>query len=277
MITYMNSSVLPKEQPLVSVVIATYNRANDIMRAINSVRDQSYTNKEIIVVNDGSSDNTQHTLEQQSDIILINNKTNLRLQKSLNIGCNAARGKYIARLDDHDQWIDEEKLAKQVAFLEKNPDVAIVGTAAKSGERKIMNPLSDKDIRRQMLFRCPFCHITIVMRKEAFASVGGYDETLTYSEDWALWMKLGQKYQLANLSDVTTVISEETGLTNINYVSQYTTNRTLIKSYKNIYSGFLRAMTYHWSVRQFLRMFKLGGTMHKRFIRIYDYFFLRMQ
>jgi len=101
--------------------------------------------------------------------------------------------------------------------------------------------LSDKDIRRQMLFRCPFCHITIVMRKEAFASVGGYDETLTYSEDWALWMKLGQKYQLANLSDVTTVISEETGLTNINYVSQYTTNRTLIKSYKNIYSGFLRA------------------------------------
>ena len=265
------------ELPLVSVVIATYNRANEIMRAIDSVRGQNYPNKEIIVVNDGSTDNTRQILEQQSDIVLINNKTNLRLQKSLNIGCRASRGKYIARLDDHDMWIDSSKLQKQVNFLESHPQVGVLGTSANLGEREISNPLTDKKIRHQILFRCPFSHMTIMMRKEAYEKCGQYDEALIYSEDWDLWMKIGQKYELANIPDITTFINEQEGLTSKFLVSQYQCTKVLLGRYRYTYPYFIISSFYHWWVRQCFRLFKAKSSVHKLFVRIYDYFFLRFQ
>ena len=169
--------------PLVSVVIPTRNRAQDIVEALKIVRTQDYPNLEIIIVNDGSTDNTKDVLNEQQGIVVVHNPERLWIQKSLNIGCKLAKGKYIARLDDHDIWTDVSKIAKQVEILESNPQIGVIGTAIKIGNRTIINPLTDRAIRNQMLFRSPFSHVTIVMRRDLLEKVGGYDESLKYSED----------------------------------------------------------------------------------------------
>ena len=157
-----------KNRPIVSVIMATYNRAQTLKQTIENIFDQDYCPIELIVVNDGSEDETLEVLRGllvHHDFSIINNSENLGLQKSLNRGIQKASGKYIARIDDHDLWIDSKKLSKQVAFLENHPEIGLVGTAYQSGNQIIQNPPTDKEIRNQMLMRCPFCHVTVLMRR----------------------------------------------------------------------------------------------------------------
>ncbi len=260
--------------PLVSVVIATRNRSGEIVKALESVQAQDYPAIEIIVVNDASTDDTQVILEQKSNIILVHNIEQLRLQKSLNRGCKLAQGKYIARLDDHDYWVDKQKLSKQVALLEANPHLGVIGTAITLGKRTIINPLSDGDIRRQLLFRCPFSHVTIVMRRDLFEKVGGYDESLLYSEDWDLWLKIGQFSELANLSEITTIVKEEAGsLTDQFYISQWQQNQNMLRKYARLYPRRYSAFLYQMFVGMFFKVIKKDSRVHKLFIKIYNKFF----
>jgi len=156
------------EKPLVSVVMATYNRATIISKTVENIFQQNYRPLEVIIINDGSSDNTLAVLkhlQKTFDFKLINNAQNLRLQKSLNRGLQRATGKYIARIDDHDLWIDSDKTTKQVAFLEKNPDFGLIGSSFLINDLKYINPVTDQQIRQQILMRCPFCHQSVLIRK----------------------------------------------------------------------------------------------------------------
>lgn len=261
---------------LVSVVIATYNRASVIARAIESIQAQDYPNKEIIIVNDGSSDDTLGVLAQYPGIVVISNKQNLRLQKSLNIGCRAANGKYIARLDDHDEWTDSSKLSKQIEFLESNPEYGLIGTGFRIGTRILVNPLSDIAIRRQMLFRCPFCHYTVVFRKDLYEQVGGYDESLSYSEDWDLWMRMGLSTQMINLPDITTSGEVEKGsLTDRFYVKQFGINQGIIQKHKQDYPRKWLASSYQGIVWCFFKVFKKDSLAHSLMTKVYTWCFAR--
>lgn len=262
--------------PLVSIVIATYNRAQNIGEAIKSVQAQDYPHKEIIIVNDGSTDDTLTILAQYSNLTVITNKENLRLQKSLNIGCRAAKGKYIARLDDHDIWTEKEKLSKQISFLENNPDYGLIGTAFQIGKRIIINPQTDQLIRKQMLFRCPFCHYTVVFRKYWYDKVGGYNEQLPYSEDWDLWMKMGKVTKMANLSVITTCGAEEKGsLTDRFYTKQFSVNQKILKQYCKNYPNWYLAKIYHWGVGIFFKLFRKDSWIHRVMTRFYTWCFCR--
>ncbi len=262
---------------IVSIVMATYNRADQLEPTIKNIFAQSYVNIELIVVNDGSYDHTISTLnhlQKTFDFIIINNVENLGLQKSLNIGIGKASGKYIARIDDHDKWIDEHKLAKQVAFLESNPEFGIVGTGFKVGAKNMVNPLSDSDIRSQILMRSPFCHVSVVMVKSILDQAGGYDEALSYSEDWDLWLKMGKHTKLANLAGIMVAIQEEDiSLSGEYFLKQLPLNRQMVKQYFKDYPGSIKAFIYHQFLRFFFAIVPLNGGVHRMMKQIFLWFF----
>lgn len=264
-------------KPLVSIVIATLNRSQDLLATLQNIAKQDYAHTEVIVINDGSTDDTAQVLAGLQGITLITNPQRLGLQKSLNVGCRAAKGKYIARIDDHDIWTDPTKLSKQIAKLEDDDRIGLIGTAFTIGQRTFINPLTDKDIRRQMLFRCPFSHVTVVFRKALFEFVGGYDEALTYSEDWDLWLRMGLQSQLLNLADVTTNVreSEAGSLTDTFYVSQWHLNQSILRKYREAYPRRHLAGWYQAFVGLFFRVVKKDSAIHRYFTKIYTWVFAR--
>ncbi|MFA4827511.1 MAG: glycosyltransferase [Candidatus Shapirobacteria bacterium] len=191
--------------PLVSVVMTSYNRSKLINRAILSVINQSYQNWELIIVDDASTDNTPTILKEwtnkEKGIKVVINKKNLwrqyGLSPNLNKGIDLSKGKYIARLDDDDYWIDKDKIKKQVEFLENNPDYVVCGGGAivedGSGKEifRYLKNEKDEDIRQRALFSNPFSHTTTMFLKEKAKKVGGYGNW-RYAEDWDLWLKLGE-------------------------------------------------------------------------------------
>ncbi len=188
-------------QVLVSVIIPTYNRKTYVVRAIDSVLAQSYKNVEIIVVDDCSKDDTYEVLLQMQkkhpNLVAKRNDVNLGPAGTANAGIEAARGKYIAILDDDDIWSDRKKLEKQVDFLEKNNEYVLVGGGVIKVDvqgKEITRYVSierDADIRKILLINNVFAHSSVLFRKEAFLKTGGYQKDLKYFADWDLWLKLG--------------------------------------------------------------------------------------
>ncbi len=200
-----------ENQPLVSVILPAYNKEKYIKRAVESVLNQTYKNIEIIIIDDKSTDKTPEVISKLSQkdpsIIILTNKVNLGLTRTLNKGIKVARGKYIARLDDEDFWCDKKKLEKQVDFLEKNTEYGLVGGGAIEVDqegRKIMRYLlseNDEDIRKVILFSTPFVHVAVLFRKDIWEKTGGYNEELDGSEDIDLWLKIGKLSKFYNFQE----------------------------------------------------------------------------
>ncbi|HXF44202.1 MAG TPA: glycosyltransferase family 2 protein [Candidatus Paceibacterota bacterium] len=203
-----------KSNPDVSVIITTYNRPETLKRAVESVLSQDFKDFELIVVDDGSTKETKKAVMEFSDprVVYIRNPKNIGGTKSLNIGLKFSKGKYICPLDDDDEWIDHQKLSKQLSFLESHSDYMAVGTNAEvnllgeNGEIiKILKtnvPLSDKEIRNRLIFTNMVAHVSSMYRRDKALSVGGYDESLERGKDWDLFLKLGKIGKLANIPDV---------------------------------------------------------------------------
>jgi len=266
------------DKPIVSIIMATFNRGHIIRQSIEHIFQQDYGSIELIIINDGSSDNTSEvlaTFQEDNKVILIENDQNLGLQKSLNKGISKASGKYIARIDDHDRWIQKDKLSQQVIFLEANPKVGVLGTAYKIKDQIFQNRLTDQSIRQQILFRCPICHVTTMIRKSVIDEVGGYDEALTYSEDWEMWLKIGNHAQLANLEAVTTeVVTGNNSLTSDFFLKQIPINRKIVSLYSKNYPNGKVAKLYHWFINQFFRRFPINGKLHRLMQRVFNHTFL---
>jgi len=200
-----------KEDPLVSVILPTHNRAKYIRRAIESAMGQSYPNIELIVVNDASTDNTGEIISGMRlgnpKITILHNEKKSGIVVSLNKGIKKANGKYIARLDDDDVWCDKNKIEKQVNFLEKNQGYSLVGGGVvrvnQSGKEivRYFLPEKDEDIRRVILTNNTFVHTSVLFKKDAFNKVGGYDSDFLFVEDWDLWMKMGTVGKFYNFQE----------------------------------------------------------------------------
>lgn len=238
--------------PLVSIVMPTYNRADLIGRSIQSVLAQTYENFEFIIINDCSTDITEEIIqgyvEKDQRIVSLKNETNLKIVRSLNRGLKVAKGKYIARIDDDDVWIDRQKLEEQVEFLEKNSDYVIVGTGNISvlksqGVRMYsLKPETDGEIRENILIGCPFLHPAVVYRHEAAKNLGFYDESLPQAEDYDLWMKFGKVGKMHNLP--IHAIESLVGATNIGHLKRAEIikyNLKLIKKYRKDYPHYTKA------------------------------------
>lgn len=256
----------------VSIILPTYNRVDKLQRAIQSILEQTYTDYEIVVINDCSSDGTELYLSQYLEnpkFVIIHNEKNLRLQKSLNKAVRHASGSYLARLDDDDYWTDSQKLEKQVQALDDNPELGLIGTYYTCDKEKVSYPLTDNEIRNQMLFRCPFRHSTIIMTRKAYDLAGGYREDLGYIEDWDMWMKIGKDHVMMNLPIYTTHVSEEDNMT-----AQYFTKQTeyihdLISKHGSAYPRRWRAKLYLYFVQFFFRLAPLEGRLHTFFQKVH--------
>ncbi len=203
--------------PKVSVIITTYNRPEELRRAVQSVLRQDFKNFELIIVDDGS--NKKGDLPKDARIRYFRNEKNMGGTYSLNRGLKEARGEFICPLDDDDEWIDTQKLSKQLRFFENNPDYVAVGTNAEvrlldnNGELiktlKTNLPLSDEEIRNQLIFTNMVAHVSSMYRKEKALEVGGYDKRLERGKDWDLFLKLGRVGKLANIPDVAVRFDEK--------------------------------------------------------------------
>lgn len=199
-------------EPLVTVILPCYNAENYIADALNSILNQSYNNLEVIVIDDGSTDNSIEVVAQQIKTDrrtrLVTNETNLGLIQTLNKGVNLAKGKYIARMDA-DDVSHKERIKSQVDFLTKHPKVDILGTKAtpigvdgKILTRDSITYTSETTLKFSVLFTQPFFHGSI-LSKTSVLKENLYSEDFKHSEDFELWNRLSyKKYTLSNLNQV---------------------------------------------------------------------------
>jgi glycosyltransferase involved in cell wall biosynthesis len=260
--------------PTVSVILSTHNRAESLTAAIESVLAQTYPALQLLVIDDASTDDTAKILAnyaEDSRVATLRNDTNLGLPASLNRGIDASEGDFIARIDDDDYWTDDHKLARQVDFMQKNPACGVLGTAyIDEWGREITNPVDDEAIRRQMLFRCPFCHPTVLIRRTAIDQCGGYDERLPYAEDWDIWLRIGQHWMLANLREVClTKRQGRDSLSELNFKPQLRLAHEFSRRYSNAYPRALTARCYHRLSLIFFGLVPPGGRVHKLMQRVF--------
>jgi len=200
-----------KTKPIVSVLLPTYNGAKFITKSIESVLKQDFSDFELIIIDDGSSDYgpdiVKEFMQKDNRVIFISNKENLGIQKTLNKGLGVAKGEYIARIDDDDEWVERDKLSRQVKFLDENSDYVLVGTGVVMVDEernelfRFLQPIDDKSIRDRMLFKSCFMHSSILFRRRIVIELGGYSEKEEHKhiEDYYLWLELGKVGKLANL------------------------------------------------------------------------------
>ena len=192
--------------PLISVLMPAYNAEKYIGEAIKSVLNQTYTDFELLVMNDGSTDRTEDIILSFNDnrIRYIKNETNLKLIATLNKGIDLACGKYIARIDADDICLPE-RFEKQIKFLENHPDYVLCGSWAylinskgeKTGRIKYINNHSLLQI--SLLFSCPIIHPSVMARTEILKQFQ-YCHSALHTEDLELWLRIvNAGLQIANI------------------------------------------------------------------------------
>ncbi len=189
-----------KQHPLISVIIPTYNRGWILREAIDSVLAQKRAPQfEVIVVNDGSTDDTVDILNEYADKIRVVPQNNRGVSAARNKGIQVATGRLIAFLDSDDLWLPR-KLATQTAFFETHPDALICQTEEiwiRNGQR--VNPKNchqkpSGDIFDRSLHLCLVSPSAVMIKRELFDEVGFFDEQLPACEDYDLWLRIGARY-----------------------------------------------------------------------------------
>jgi glycosyltransferase involved in cell wall biosynthesis len=193
----------------VSVVLPTYNGAQHLAQALDSILAQSFTDFEVIIINDGSTDKTATILEayaKKDKRLRILTQKNKGLVASLNRGIELARGQYIARHDD-DDISHPERFMKQVAFLDTHSEVVLVGSSMSvmdDAGQVLHNHavlLQDPELRHELLVRSPFPHGSVMFHKAAAVKAGLYEKTTWPAEDYDLWLRISQQGGMANIDD----------------------------------------------------------------------------
>ncbi len=194
-------------KPLVSVIIPTYNRAEYLAEALNSVLAQTYADLEIFVVDDGSTDGTQEAVARYGSKVTYIRQDNLGVCAARNNALRQARGEYIAFLDDDDLWL-ETKIEKEVAFLEANSDHGFVfaGFIYFSDDdpdkgRRVLNQYETTTYKCLYGQNMIYSTSIVTLRKSCLDRVGFFDEDLIQSADYDLWLRLAKKFKFGFIDE----------------------------------------------------------------------------
>jgi glycosyltransferase involved in cell wall biosynthesis len=187
------------DSPKVSVIVPTYNRASRLEEALNSIVCQTYKDFELIVVDDGSTDNTSKVIRSLSGAQYLAMAKNSGVSKARNLGLATAKGKFICFLDSDDLW-DVNKLKIQVDWMENNTNSQVCYTDEiwiRYGFR--VNPMNKHlkhtgDIFRYCLALCIVSPSSVMLRANLFDEIGSFDESLPVCEDYDLWLRIAVKY-----------------------------------------------------------------------------------
>lgn len=169
-------------QPLISVIIPAYNAAKTISDCLNSIFNQTYKNFEIIVVNDGSSDNSLEILKKFEDKIEIINQNNSGAAFARNVGAARSKGEYLIFIDA-DSQLDPKMFEKMMDALINNPKASYAYSSFKFGPKKFhLFPFDPEKLKKM-----PYIHTSSLIRKDAFP---GFDQNLKRFQDWDLYLTM---------------------------------------------------------------------------------------
>lgn len=190
--------------PKVSVILPVYNCENFIFETVQSVLNQTFTDFELLIIDDCSTDRTVSIINQFNDkrIQLIVKEKNTGYTDSLNYAISIAKGQYIARMDGDDICV-ATRFEKQVAFLDANPKIILCGSAIQiiGTDTILRHPASHEAIKVKLCFGTSFYHPSVMGRVEVFRA-NLYDKTYEPAEDYDLWTRLAFQGELANLEEV---------------------------------------------------------------------------
>lgn len=197
------------DQPIVSVVMSVHNGQDFLRDAIDSILRQTFSDIEILIVDDASTDATRDILASFSDprVRLFFSESNRGLTRNLNHLIREARGVYIARMD-HDDISLPHRLAQQVSFLDRNQEIGLVGASAELIDalgRKlgvVSKPETHEEIVAHFVHSNCVIHPTAMIRRTVLDRVGLYDEGFRYAQDYDLWLRISEISRVHNLPDV---------------------------------------------------------------------------
>jgi len=211
------------DEVLISVIIPAFNAEDTILRAINSVRNQNISSLELIVIDDGSADNTvnvvANNIRKNESLHLIRMQKNSGVSAARNAGIRAARGKFLAFLDADDTWLPE-KLSKQIEVMKKDSSITLVscnselisesGIPVKEGHLN-RPPVEGNDAWKTLLMYNFLPTPTVVTLTNLVKEIGGFDEALAVGEDLDLWIKLGLRGKVVVLKEILTNYYDRAG------------------------------------------------------------------
>jgi glycosyltransferase involved in cell wall biosynthesis len=200
--------------PYVSILLPVYNGARYLGAALDSLRAQTFTDFEIVAIDDGSTDETPAILaayaQREPRLRVLRQATNQGIAAALNAGIAAARGAYLARMDADDVSAPQ-RLEKQVAFMDAHPEIGACGTGMQNAKAEGSSaslwipPSAAAVVRWRLLFGNCMSHPTVVMRRAALAALGDgppYRASAPHAEDYDLWVRLSAHTDIANLPEV---------------------------------------------------------------------------
>lgn len=193
--------------PKITVLMSVYNDEKYLQESIDSILNQTFTEFEFLIINDGSTDNSFNILKENAEkdprIKVVVNEENIGLIASLNKGLKLASCELVARMDSDDIAI-ASRLEAQYQFMVGHPDISVCGGGfiyQEDPNRINIYPETHTDIVISSLYDCSLAHPTIIYRKNDILSIGGYDKEDLYAEDYGLWVNLiiTEKFKLHNL------------------------------------------------------------------------------
>lgn len=195
--------------PAITVLLPVYNGAADVEQAVRTILSQTYADFELLIINDGSKDNSGEILDRLEDPrIRVIHQENRGLAATLNRGLELANGQYIAR-QDQDDLSHPERLEKQFAYMEAHAECGLLGTAAEiwventPTDRVHVHPSDHATLSFDLIFNNPFVHSSVMLRKDIVLEIGGYstDPLRQPPEDYELWSRMARRCSVANLTD----------------------------------------------------------------------------
>lgn len=197
--------------PKVTVLMSVYNGARYLRESIESILSQTLTDYELLIINDGSTDDSRDIILSYQDqrIRLVDNSKNIGLTKSLNLGLELAKGELIAR-HDADDLSYPRRLERQVQFLDDNQDIVLLGASGRvideTGKPKdfiLRTPVGILAIRWYLMFENAFLHASVMFRRDVLLKkLGGYSESFVRYQDYDLWSRTARRFLIENLREV---------------------------------------------------------------------------
>lgn len=204
-----SSARVEEKRPRVSVLLPVYNAERHLGLAVRSILEQTFSDFELLVLDDGSKDASLRILQEfaaEDGRVRVTSRENRGLVSTLNELLELAQGDYLARMDS-DDIARPERLDLQVSFLDSHPDVVCVGGTHGLIDEEgrflttLKVPLSDAEIQEKILRgHGAICHPTAMIRTDALRQLNGYDPQMRHCEDLDLWLRLGEMGKLANLA-----------------------------------------------------------------------------
>lgn len=193
----------------ISVILPNFNGMPYLKTAVNSIISQTHKDFELIIVDDGSKDNSLGYLNglKEKQIKLIKNKTNIGIAKSLNKAIRLSKGKYIARMDA-DDIANPTRLKTQLQFMLNNKDISLCGTWAEKINRKgqkigvIEYPTSDKIIKKVLPYYNPVIHPSWFIKKDVYKKLNGYKNDYNGAEDYEFLLRARNHFGIANIPKI---------------------------------------------------------------------------